>query len=61
VRERHAGGIVAFGVEREGEDVVSAFEDAGGAVTLVHVAVDNEHPRDAVFVEQSLGGDGHVV
>ena len=39
----------------------AAGEDAGGAVALVHVAVDDEHARGAAFVEERLGGDGHVV
>ena len=61
VRAGLARGVVALGVEREGEDVGAAGEDARGAVALVHVAVDDEDAGDDALVEERLGGDGHVV
>ena len=61
MRARLARGKLRLGVQRQRQHVGAACEDARGAVALVHVAVDDEHPRDAAFVEQRLGGDGHVV
>ena len=61
VRGGLARRVVALGVQRQGEDVGAAGEDAGGAVALVDVAVDDEHAGDEALVEQRLGGDGDVV
>ena len=56
-----ARGVVALGVQREGQDVGAAGEDAGGAVALVDVAVDDQDAGDAALVDERLGGDGDVV
>ena len=48
-------------MEREGADAGVGREDAGGAVALVDVAVDDEDAGDAALVEEGAGGDGDVV
>lgn len=52
---------VAGAVDGEGVDAVVAGQDGGGAVALMHVAIDHQHPADAALGLQGAGGDGGVV
>jgi hypothetical protein len=48
-------------VDREGEHRLVAGEDRGGAVALVHVAIDDRDPLQARFALHGAGGDRGVV
>ena len=43
------------------QHAVVAGDDVLGAVAVVHVEVDDRHPRQAARVERMARGDGHVV
>ena len=54
-------GEVVGGVDGEGEHGRIARQDRGGAVALVHVAVDDHHALDPALGLQGQRGDGAVV
>jgi hypothetical protein len=54
-------GVVAGAMDAEGEALWPVGQDGGGAVALVHVAVDDRHPLDPALGAHGQGGDGGVV
>ena len=52
---------VIFAVDRKGMDARLSGEDLRRAVTLVDIAIDNQHLTRATCLQQKLRRDGHVI
>ena len=56
-----AGGEVLLAVQRHGDGLGRVVQDARGAVTLVHVAVEDQHPVYPACFQQVAADDRQVV
>lgn len=56
-----ARGEVLFAVQRHGDGVWGVFENPRGAVALVHVAVEDQHPVDPAGLQQVMADHRQVV
>lgn len=58
---RLARGEVLFAVQGHGDCIRGVVEDACGAVALVHVAVEDQHPVDPPAGQQVMADHGQVI
>lgn len=56
-----AGGEVLLAVQRHGDGLGRVVQDARGAVTLVHIAVEDQHPVYPACFQQVAADDRQVV
>ena len=56
-----AQGVEAFFKDGAHQHAVVAIEDVGAAVAVVHIKVDQSHPREAMHIQGMADADGHVV
>lgn len=52
---------VLFAVQRDGDGVWCVVQDARGAVTLMHIAVEDQHPVYPASLQQVAADHGEVV
>ena len=52
---------VLFGMERQGENLLTPGGQARRAIALMHIEIDDQHPFRMAFGDQAVGGDGEIV